>query len=94
METLTNGFYFDVGLIIIVLALVGAYKLWRWMTFGRYERWHRRQIERHLAAVEGSERRHQHLAEAQRPSFPQGSHEGDWDWPRRSEQRRLLGSGQ
>jgi hypothetical protein len=91
-ESLTNGFYFDLGVLTLAAIIVGTHSGWRWLTYGRHERRHSRMVEQYLAAVE--ERDRQLLAEAQRPSFPQGTHEGDWDWPRRPERDRLLRSGQ
>lgn len=78
METLTNGFYFDLALIALALIGFGAYKLYRYAG----ERRHRRQVE-------------QDLAETKVVRVPIiRTHEGDWDWPSRSEHNRLLRSGQ
>jgi hypothetical protein len=62
------GVYFDLTLLALVALAYVSYRVWRWLTYDRYERQHRRQIEQHLA--ETSVR------------IPVGTRD-DWDWPSR-----------
>jgi hypothetical protein len=109
-HVLTNGFYFDLGVLTLAAIIVGTHSGWRWLTRRRRPAQPKLKVPGYCDVCDYHYSEHvgywksiydheyvepQHLVEDQRPSvFPRGTHEGDWDWPRRSERDRLLRSGQ